>query len=262
MNSNSKKWVSPSKRPICRAVLCGRHGLGMRCLYAQIDFRGRVVCVGVVPILECVGRLLGNFRQLEHARVMLLCFLVPRQEGNGPLLLDQRTTSPGRRLGWLCGCQFPGCERRVEVLDEGSEHRNALNNNRAGDFGGVPGAQVSTFAVVSRGIDVTGSACADKSNIRHGGRPRGKGGGVSAATLLKQDMTDQISDMASRHMYHLSWTCIRGVSFHQVLTAVMTATKIPRLKVTQRAIFSAFLRLSRHVINHGNRAKTKSMMIL
>lgn len=55
---------------------------------------------------------------------------------------------------------------------------------------------------------------------------------------------------------------MRGVSFHHVLTAVMTATTMPRLNVMQRPTFSALLRFSFHVMNQGNRAKMKSMTIL
>lgn len=80
---------------------------------------------------------------------------------------------------------------------------------------------------------------------------------------------------------------MRGVSFHQVRTAVMMATlftcqyklwrttsrkrqqcsmggthTMPRLKVTQSAIFSALLRFNFQVTTQGNRAKMKSMTML
>lgn len=82
--------------------------------------------------------LLGNFGELEHARVFLGQFLVSRQNGCRSLLLYQRAPTPGGPFRWLGGGYFSGRERRVEILHERPQHGNALDHDGARDFGRVP----------------------------------------------------------------------------------------------------------------------------
>lgn len=121
----------------------------------------------------------------------------------------------------------------MKIFDERSEHGDALDNDSPSNFGRVPD--------LGHGIapDIPAVVAVHKWGVfppSSDGGDDGNTGQLSAHPKREQGRTRARDSI---------WTY-----------------SIPRLKVTQSPIFSAFFKLSGQVMNHGKMAKMKSMMML